>query len=93
MLGNAPISWRTRKQNIFSRSSAEVKNRSMAVVCCEVTWLRNLLNDLGANQKSPTRFFCDNQAAIHIATNPEFHERTKHIEIDCHVVREHYKEV
>ena len=88
MLGRAPVSWRTKKQGTVSRSSAEAEYRSMASTCCEVTWLRTILHDLHVRQLAPTRLFCDNQAAIHIANNPVFHERTKHIEIDCHVVRE-----
>ena len=47
-----------------------------------------LIVDFGVNSSSPTTIFCDNQATIHIAANPVFHERTKHIEIDCHFIRE-----
>ena len=87
-LGGAPVSWRTKKQQTVSRSSAEAEYRSMAAACCEVTWITSLLRDLHVHQRSPIKLFCDNKAAIHIASNPVFHERTKHIEIDCHVVRE-----
>ena len=60
----------------------------MSATCLELTWLRYVLHDLGVIQKTPAPLFCDNQAALHIAANPVFHERTKHIEIDCHIVRE-----
>ncbi|PKI59617.1 hypothetical protein CRG98_020026 [Punica granatum] len=63
----------------------------MAATVSEVIWLRSLLSSLGVQMTAPTRLFCDNQAALHIAANPVFHERTKHIEIDCHFVREHLK--
>ncbi|CAM8893240.1 unnamed protein product [Rhodiola kirilowii] len=89
-LGPSLISWRTRKQSVVSRSSAESEYRAMAQTCCELVWIVAVLKDLRVSISTPIALYCDNVAAGHIARNPVYHERTKHIEIDCHVVRQHF---
>ena len=60
----------------------------MAVVTCELIWIVNLLNELGQKCLLPVQLFCDNMPAIQISANPVHHERTKHFDLDWHVVRE-----
>ncbi|KAK1414173.1 hypothetical protein QVD17_29914 [Tagetes erecta] len=88
LLGGAPVSWKSKKQSVVSRSSAEAEYRAMASTVSEILWMRWLLKELGFPQNRPTTLFCDNLAVKHIANNPVFHERTKHVEMDCFFVRE-----
>lgn len=87
-VGGNLVTWKSKKQNVIARSSAEAEYRAMASTTSELIWLQSLLKDFGFVIPQPMELFCDNQAAMHIASNPVFHERTKHIEVDCHFVRE-----
>ncbi|KAL8089306.1 hypothetical protein AgCh_038927 [Apium graveolens] len=82
--GTSPVSWRSKKQHVVSRSSAEAEYRAMALTTCEATWLNVLLKDLGIIKLPPTVLNCDNKVALAIFANPMLHERTKHVELDCH---------
>ena len=82
------ISWKSKKQTNVSRSSAKAKYRAMENTCLELTWLHYILQDLRVTQSSLMSFFSNNQAKLYIATNLVFNERTKHIEINCHIVWE-----
>ena len=62
----------------------------MSAACSEIIWLRGLLTELGFSQAQPTPLHADNTSAIQIAANPVYHERTKHIEVDCHFIRDAY---
>ncbi|WMV54446.1 hypothetical protein MTR67_047831 [Solanum verrucosum] len=84
--GDYLISWKSKKQSTVSRSIAEYS--SLATLTAEVVWVTNLFQELGVKLLGPKSIHCDSKAAIQIAVNPVFHERTKHIEIDCHFMRE-----
>ncbi|KAH9717291.1 retrovirus-related pol polyprotein from transposon RE1 [Citrus sinensis] len=82
------VTWRSKKQSVVSRSSAESEFRSLAMGICEGIWIHRLLRELGIINKQPIRLFCDNQAAISIAKNPVHHDKMKHVEIDHHFILE-----
>lgn len=76
---------------MVSTSSAEAEYRALSSTVCELTWLVNLLGDFGVSVTLPIPLYYDNHAAIHITKNPVFHERTKYINIDCHLVRDKFR--
>ncbi|XP_042056507.1 secreted RxLR effector protein 161-like [Salvia splendens] len=80
-LGGNLVTWRSKKQHIVARSSAEAEYRVMAHTATEMIEVKNLLGELRFTFNEPLPMHCDNQAAVYIANNPIFHERTKHIEI------------
>lgn len=88
MFGDTPISWKSKKHLSVSLSSIEAGYKFMRIICSELAWLSRLFHELNFHHITPIPFKCDNQATIYIASNPVFHNRTKHIEIDCHFVRE-----
>uniref|UniRef100_A0A803PLS2 Reverse transcriptase Ty1/copia-type domain-containing protein n=1 Tax=Cannabis sativa TaxID=3483 RepID=A0A803PLS2_CANSA len=87
-IGDCLISWKTKKQLTVSKSSAEAEYCALAATTSEITWIQYLLTDLHIDQPTPAFIYCDNLLAIHIANNLTFHERTKHIKLDCHFIRE-----
>ncbi|XP_019096519.1 PREDICTED: uncharacterized protein LOC109130886 [Camelina sativa] len=87
-LGTSLISWKSKKQKVVSKSSAESEYRALSVATDELMWLTKFFKELQIPLHKPTLLFCDNEAAIHIANKFVFHERTKHIESYCHSVRE-----
>nr|GMD28195.1 uncharacterized mitochondrial protein AtMg00810-like [Ipomoea batatas] len=84
-VGNALISWKSKKQPIVTKSSSEAEYKALAATTCEIQWLSFLLADLGVNKYEAASIYCDSKSAIAIAENLVFHERTKHIELDCHL--------
>ncbi|KAJ0855589.1 putative RNA-directed DNA polymerase [Helianthus annuus] len=87
-LGNCLVSWKSKKQSVVARSTAEAEYRAMSSATCEIMWVLNILRELHVDCNLPVKLCCDSQSAISIALNPVFHERTKHFEIDLHFLRE-----
>ncbi|CAN6717488.1 unnamed protein product [Malus baccata var. baccata] len=87
-LGTNPISWSSKKQQTVSRSSTEAEYRALSSTAAELDWIQQLLAFLKVSVRSTPVLFCDNLSAIALSFNPVQHQRTKHIEIDVHFVRE-----
>ena len=73
---------------MVARSSAEAEFRAVAHGICEGMWIKRILEELKFPQSKPIKIYCDNKAAISIAHNPVLHDRTKHIEVDKHFIKE-----
>ena len=82
------MTWPSRRQRIVTLSTIEAEYVAAASAAKEGVWLRKLLNDLGYDTKEPTNLHLDNRSAIRLVKNPEFHKRTKHIDIKFQVFQE-----
>ncbi|KAL0366816.1 UNVERIFIED_CONTAM: Retrovirus-related Pol polyprotein from transposon TNT 1-94 [Sesamum radiatum] len=82
------FSWASKKQATVAQSSAEAEYIAAAAASNQATWLRRILEDMGEKQEEPTTIYCDNKSAIAITKNPVQHNRTKHIDIKYHALRE-----
>jgi hypothetical protein len=87
-VGDNLVSWRIKKQSVVARSTAETEYKAMAHGVSKRLWLRRLLMELGLLEDKPIMLYCDNKAAINIANNPIQHDRTKHVEIDRHFIKD-----
>ncbi|KAH9675580.1 retrovirus-related pol polyprotein from transposon RE1 [Citrus sinensis] len=87
-VGGNLVTWRSKKQHVVARSSAEGEYQGMALGICEGLWISFILNDLGYPSQQPIQLYCDNKAARDIAHNLVQHDRTKHVEVDRFFIKE-----
>jgi hypothetical protein len=80
------VSWSAKKQKTVSRSSTKAEYKAMTNATAEIMWVQSVLNELGVPCPRSARLWCDNMRAKYLASNPIFHRRMKHVEIDYHFV-------
>lgn len=90
ILNGGPIAWSSHLQKPVAQSTSEAEYYAAGHASREIVWLRELLNQLGFQQSLPTSLMCDNNSTIMMVLNPVFHERTKHIGIKYHFIRQQH---
>lgn len=91
LLNNGIVTWKSYLQKTVALSTAEAEYMAASDGVKEAIWLRQLLKDIGYDQQGPTSIMIDNQSAIILTKNAEFHQRTKYIDVRFHFVRDHVK--
>lgn len=87
MLGNAFISWKSKKQTVVSLSSTKVEYQVMAFTSSEIIWQLRLIKDMGIEVPCVVSLYYDNKAAMELVANPMVHQLTKHIDVDYHLIQ------
>ena len=87
-MSGATVSWRSKKQTCVALSTAEAEYIALSAATQEALWMRQLLTNLSVNVEKPITIYEDNQSAIAMSKNPQFHGRSKHIDIKYHFVRD-----
>ena len=91
-VGENFVTWRSKKQNVVAKSNAKAEFRAVAQGICEVLWIKRFLEELKVIRRLPMKVFCDNRVAIAITHNPVLHDRTKHVEVGKHFIKEKLEE-
>lgn len=91
-MGDTTFTWLSKKQPIVSLSTCEAEYVAAATCVCHAIWLRRLLEEINFPQGAATEIYLDSKSAIELAKNPVHHERSKHIDVRFHFMREHIKE-
>lgn len=91
-LGTGVVTWTNKKQQAIALSSIEAKYQGTSKATCEAIWLRRMLLDMQMSQARPSPLFCNNQGMLKLAKNPNFHERTKHVKLHCHFIKQHVED-
>jgi hypothetical protein len=90
MLNGGPVIWASQKQGCTTMSTTESEYIAAASIALQVVWLCRMLAEIGCPQIGPTPLYIDNQSAIRLILNPEFHKPTKHVDLRYHKIREIY---
>ena len=88
LISGGAVSWRSKKQSCIALSTAEAEYVALSCAAQEAMWMRRMTAVLQNRPEEPVRLFEDNQAAISMTENPQFHGRSKHISIKYHFVRD-----
>ncbi|RDY02435.1 hypothetical protein CR513_14108, partial [Mucuna pruriens] len=86
-IAGGAVSWLSKLQDVIALSTTEAEYMAATQACKEAIWIKKVMEELGHKQQQIV-VYCDSQSALHIARNPAFHSRTKHIAIRYHFVRE-----
>jgi hypothetical protein len=88
IIGGGIVSWQSKKQPTVALSSTEGEYMAMTQTSKEILWIQQLLKDLGRRAINDKLLKEDNMGAIALAKNPQYHARTKHIDIQHHFIRQ-----
>jgi hypothetical protein len=87
-IGSTVVSWYSKKQRSMALSSTEAEYMAVSQVACEAIWMRKILVGLFGSHLDPTVIYCDNRSCIKLSITPVFHDRSKHIDIQYHHLRD-----
>jgi spore coat polysaccharide biosynthesis protein SpsF (cytidylyltransferase family) len=90
-MNQGPVTWQSKKQKSIATSTTEAEYVTCCTTAKETVWLRRLLDGLNRKQRGATRLGVDNQSTIRLFKNAELHQRTKHINVQYHFVRQEVK--